>query len=157
MPSRVRVAGLIGGRVYLGRQILDYLVRVADSAGRPLSNRKKGATWKDILAAWEVVGKYLDDNKLYVIRERRGVHPSRSLFNQKLLGYRRNKKKKAQMILPLLGQAQPDQIVWNDAPDIEQDNAPVEAAAPPPEQPRAAQRARYELQHVDGQGHIIYR
>ncbi len=100
MPSRVRVAGLIGGRAYFGRQILGYLRNVADSAGVLVSNRKKGATWQDILAAWEVVGKYLDGNKLYVVRERRGVHASRSLFNQKLLGYRRNKKKKVAILPP---------------------------------------------------------
>ena len=94
MPSRVRVAGLIGGRAYFGRHILGYLRNVADSAGVLMSRRKKGTTWQDILAAWSLVDKYIEGCKLYVVRERRGIHPSRSLFNQKLLGYRRNKKKK---------------------------------------------------------------
>ena len=105
-----------------------------------MSNRKKGETWKDILTAWEVVGKYLGDCKLYVIRERRGVCSGRSLFNQKLLGYRRNKKKRAPGILPPWGQAQVNQIVWNVEPAIAQDNAPVEEAVPPLEQPRRGGR-----------------
>ncbi len=93
MPSRVRVAAVIGGRVHFGRQGIGYLRNVADSAGVLISNRKKGAAWEDILSAWEVVGKYLDGCKLYVIRERRGLKASCSLFNHKLLGYRRKKKK----------------------------------------------------------------
>lgn len=92
MPSRVRVAAVIGGRAYFGGQIINYLQNVADRAGVLISNRKKGAAWKDVLAAWEVGSKYLDGCKLFVIRERRGLKASRSLFNQKLLGYRRKKK-----------------------------------------------------------------
>ena len=174
MPSRVRVAGLIGGRAYFGRHILGYLRNVADSAGVLMSNRKKGATWQDILAAWEVVARYIEGSKLYVIRERRGVHSSRSLFNQKLLGYRRKKKKKVAKLpawareAARVGQAEnpfwnngqvpPAEgvvVVVNDAP--EQLAGAAEAVAPPPEQPRAARRARQVELYVDWQGNIVKR
>lgn len=94
MPSRVRVAGLIGGRAYFGRQMLQHLYNVGDDRGVQIPKTKGVPTWKVILAAWEAIDKYIPDWKLYMVRERRGVDPSRSVFNQKLLGYRRNKKKK---------------------------------------------------------------
>jgi len=150
MPSRVRVAGLIGGRIYFGRQILGYLRNVADSAGVLMSNRKKGSTWQDILAAWEVTNRYIEGCKLYVVRERRGVRPSHSLFNQKLLGYKRNRKKKVN--LPPWGreQVRADAVqFWNNgqvangvvvnevaADALPQLGADAVVAAPPPRERR---------------------
>lgn len=142
MPSRVRVAGVIRDRAYLGRQLMGYLHRVAESAGVLITSKKKGTTWQDILRVWEILGKYLDGDKLYVIRERRGVHPGRSLFNQKLLGYKRNKKKKVAELHPW--------VIENPFQNnVDQPIGREEAIAPPPEQPREARRERY------WQGHIV--
>lgn len=126
MPSRVRVAGIIGGRVYFGRQITNSLRHVADSAGVLISNRKKGAAWEDVSAAWEVMGKYLDNCKLYVIRERRGLKASRSLFNHKLLGYRKKKKRTTVNFYHLAAGLERDWAVQVDDPP------PLEEAVPAP-------------------------
>jgi hypothetical protein len=151
MPSRVRVAGLIGNKAYFGKHLINYLRNVGDSVDVLITERKKGLTWQDVLRAWELLGKFMDGNKLYVIRERRGVRSSRSLFNQKLLGYRRNKKKKMAKLLDWGIRAR-EEIAVNQVVDrgaqAGQLEQPVAMDAPPQELRRAVA--------VNQAGEIVY-
>ena len=152
MPSRVRVAGLIGGRAYLGKRILKHLQGVGAESNIVFPKIEGGPTWKAVLTAWEAVAELVPGWKLYIVRERRGIHTSRSLFSRKLLGYRRDKKKKKA--------EQPDwaavNVVANDAAAFwggaqaeARAGVDAEEVGPPVEQ-------RRRLREINADGQLVY-